>query len=328
MKKLLIKILISFVALTLSIIHLIYPNLKLDTIFICLLVISIIPWFEILFKSVEINGIGKVEFRDLTKASDEISDSGLLANIEINTQTNNDSNINYDFIELALQNQALALVSFRIELEKTLKKLANQFLKEPNNRSLTNLLKDLSNTGVLSSQEVNSLMDMISTLNKAAHGMDYDPRIAEWILEVCPKILESLTAKLNQPTGRMALSETSEPFKHWIDISYESNLNKLSDIENIIYHQTLWEQEKCKILCALETRLDQSILSQLHALNEGWNNQFTIEQKFASNLPEIDIQTGSAGRLVRAMYFMDKKREYVLWLSEISNIYQDYQIPY
>jgi len=305
MKKLLIKILISFVALTLSIIHLIYPNLKLDTIFICLLVISIIPWFEILFKSVEINGIGKVEFRDLTKASDEISDSGLLANIEINTQTNNDSNINYDFIELALQNQALALVSFRIELEKTLKKLANQFLKEPN-----------------------SLMDMISTLNKAAHGMDYDPRIAEWILEVCPKILESLTAKLNQPTGRMALSETSEPFKHWIDISYESNLNKLSDIENIIYHQTLWEQEKCKILCALETRLDQSILSQLHALNEGWNNQFTIEQKFASNLPEIDIQTGSAGRLVRAMYFMDKKREYVLWLSEISNIYQDYQIPY
>jgi len=57
---------ITVAALAGVIVHLADPNLKIDSIVVALLVIAIIPWLSLIFKSVEIPGLFKGEFQNLT----------------------------------------------------------------------------------------------------------------------------------------------------------------------------------------------------------------------------------------------------------------------
>lgn len=58
---------ITVTALAGVIVHLADPKLKVDSIVVALLVIAIIPWLGLIFKSVEIPGLFKGEFQDLTR---------------------------------------------------------------------------------------------------------------------------------------------------------------------------------------------------------------------------------------------------------------------
>lgn len=59
-------------------------------------------------------------------------------------------------------------------------------------------MTSLYNNKVITLEEMSVLSDMISVLNKATHGDDFDPRIAEWIINTGPQILASINQKIDK----------------------------------------------------------------------------------------------------------------------------------
>jgi hypothetical protein len=53
-----------------ALIHLFYPNLKIDAITITLLLIALFPWLSPLFKSIEFPGGWKFKFREMREQLD------------------------------------------------------------------------------------------------------------------------------------------------------------------------------------------------------------------------------------------------------------------
>jgi hypothetical protein len=60
----LIAVLISVAALIAAAAHLIWPSLKIDSVTLALLIVAALPWLAPVFKSIELTGVGKVEFQE------------------------------------------------------------------------------------------------------------------------------------------------------------------------------------------------------------------------------------------------------------------------
>jgi hypothetical protein len=56
---------ITILALVIALLHLIFPNLKIDAITVTLLLIALVPWLSPLFKSLEFPGGWKIEFQEM-----------------------------------------------------------------------------------------------------------------------------------------------------------------------------------------------------------------------------------------------------------------------
>ena len=69
---------IPIVALLLAASHIVFPNIKIDLIIVFLVGLSMMPWLESLFKSVELPGGLKLEFYDLKRVELEAKDAGLI----------------------------------------------------------------------------------------------------------------------------------------------------------------------------------------------------------------------------------------------------------
>lgn len=74
-----IQVTITVGALAIAAAHLFWPNVKIDAVTLVLLVAAIVPWLAPLFKSLELPGGWKVEFRDLQRAGGRAQQAGLLA---------------------------------------------------------------------------------------------------------------------------------------------------------------------------------------------------------------------------------------------------------
>jgi hypothetical protein len=188
-----IQITITICALLVAVIHLIFPNLKIDAITLILLIIAISPWLAPLFKSLEFPGGWKVEFRDFLKAQDKARRVGLLANVEEIEEAPN-----YSFQIISEEDPNLAMAGLRIEIEKRLVKLARLDAKEHRKESVGQLLRKLSQQGILSREEGSVLSELIGLLNAAVHGASIDAKIAEWAMEIGPRILQALDEKLSR----------------------------------------------------------------------------------------------------------------------------------
>jgi len=57
-----LRVVITIGALIFIAVHLTWPKLGIDNIAIALLVIALVPWLSSIFKSIEVTGLGKVEF--------------------------------------------------------------------------------------------------------------------------------------------------------------------------------------------------------------------------------------------------------------------------
>ena len=110
--KIIISSLISLFDLAIGIIHLIYPDLKIDSIFVTLIGIAIIPWLSPLFKSIEIPGL-KIEFQELEKIKNKAKELGLVINVPVEKQPS--------YLQIAKDDPNLALAGLRIEIEKRLR---------------------------------------------------------------------------------------------------------------------------------------------------------------------------------------------------------------
>lgn len=316
------QIFITVSAILVGLIHLFFPNLKIDAVFITLIIIAIIPWLEPLLKSVELPGGLKVEFQDFKKLEEEAKKAGLIKSdekTEIKEITTSNSDT-FSFIEIVEQNEELALVGFRIEIEKRLRSLADKYSIESNRYSVTRLIEALAKEEILTIAEKTSLLDIISTLNKASHGMEYDQRSANWVIENGPKILDSLDEKLEVRGGRISLGSTDEK-AHWIDKSFD-NCEWTTNYEwgeCIKTHSDLWEKEMNRIYQSLIVKLKEPQKKKLIKIQSNWLKQIELEKDFIYSFEDLHLKIGSGGISVSAMNFMNKIRERTLELEEVLN---------
>lgn len=187
------KIIVSSIALILAIVHFIYPELTIDTTTLVLLVLAAVPWLGTQFKSFELPGGFKFEFRDLERVERQAQRAGLIKKGIPNYSR-------FSLPEITNHDPVLALAWLRIELEKLLKKLARSKGLELDRKTipLSALIEDLSNMNILTKQEKSVLADMINVLNKAVHGENLDRRVVEWVKLVGPEFLDGINEKISQ----------------------------------------------------------------------------------------------------------------------------------
>lgn len=314
-----IKLTITTVAVLIAATHIIFPIINIDLITVVLFALAIIPWLEPLFKSVELPGGLKLEFQDLQKLEDEAKKAGL---IKPETQSENEVIKNetapYSFVEIAEQNQELALVSLRIEIEKRLREIAAKYGIETKKFSILNLINNLSSKDILTKDENSSLRDMIITLNQAAHGVEYDQRNAQWVIENGPKIIDSLDNKIEWRGGRFS-HNNPDAKEHWIDKSFRECdwTTNYEWGECIKKHTELWEKELENIYSVLQKKLHSVQKDKLIKTQENWKNQIELEKDFLYSFENLQHKIGREGMFISAMTFMDKIKERTLELEEV-----------
>jgi len=183
-----IQVLITSVALGFITLHLIYPQLAIDSTVVMLLGIAVIPWLAPLFKSIELPGGLKVEFQELERLEKKAKSAGLLSDI----QPTSLPRMKYAFEIVADHDPNLTLAGLRIEIETRLKKVAESKGVSTERISTTRLFEELHKKSVLNLEEVSILKDLLPILNRATHGAEIDSRAYQWCLDVGPRILRSL----------------------------------------------------------------------------------------------------------------------------------------
>ena len=73
------QIAISGIAVVFVAVHLVWPEIEIDATTLTLLAAAAVPWLLPLFKTVELPGGLKVEFRELQAAEQRAEEAGLLA---------------------------------------------------------------------------------------------------------------------------------------------------------------------------------------------------------------------------------------------------------
>jgi len=186
-----VQLAITFGALVTAMIHLKWPSLAIDGITLTLIVIAVVPWLAPLFKSMEFPGGWKIEFRDLAKVQERAERADLLA-----PATAIDIEAEYPFQIVAEDDPNLALAGLRIEIEKRLRRLAQSANIPIYRSSVSKLMRLLYQKGILSQEAYGVLADMIGLLNEAVHGAEVDRRALDWAMEIGPRILKALDARI------------------------------------------------------------------------------------------------------------------------------------
>ncbi len=89
----------------------------------------------------------------------------------------------------------LALVGFRIEIEKRLRELARNKGLDPS-LTLSAILRELRRRALLPWRVGSALSDLIALGNQAAHGVAVEPQTAAWVFEEGPEVLAALDRML------------------------------------------------------------------------------------------------------------------------------------
>lgn len=185
------QITITVAALIIAFVHLKWPDLKIDSITLTLLLVAVVPWLSQIFKSLELPGGWKVEFQDLQKAKKRADEAGLLSG-KVQSESP------YSFQLVVDDDPNLALAGLRIEIEKRLNQIAESYQMDTGRSSAGRLLRLLGQRDLISHQEQSVLADMMGLLNGAVHGAKIDNRAADWAMDVGPRLLASLDEKIKQ----------------------------------------------------------------------------------------------------------------------------------
>lgn len=178
---------ISAAAIVIAIAHLLWPGAAIDGVTATLLLVTVLPWLQPLFKSLELPGGLKVEFQDLDKVAKRADAAGLLA-----APASPEQPPKYSFLQVASTDPNLALAGLRIELERRLEQLARSRGGDNAPTGIGNLLRYLNQKQLIGGAERAVLSDLVALLNAAVHGAKVDPEVADWALEIGPRILRAL----------------------------------------------------------------------------------------------------------------------------------------
>ena len=179
---------ISVVALLFALLHALVPSIVIDAATALLIGIAVIPWLGLMFKSVELPGGLKIEYRDLQEVALKARESGL---IEPELRDRQEPL----YVQIADCDANLALAGLRIELEKEVASLAARHCIDRERKSLGLLAKELTERGVFGAGAYLALMDLTHLLNNAVHGAKVGPSAIDLALTTGQDILASLRLK-------------------------------------------------------------------------------------------------------------------------------------
>jgi membrane protein implicated in regulation of membrane protease activity len=213
-----IRLSITVAALLVALAHLIFPGVRIDFVTVVLLVVAVLPWVAPIVKSVELPGGFKIQLQDVKEAAKELlrvdtviqPPTGeirmeghapeVVPDAKARIKFEAEVVIKAEAAVTSLKNVAgtdpnLALVGFRIEIEKRLRELARNKALDPS-LPLSAILRELRRRELLPSRVSSALSDLIALGNQAAHGVAVDPRTAEWVFEEGADILVALDRML------------------------------------------------------------------------------------------------------------------------------------
>lgn len=127
-----------------------------------------------------------MEYRDLERIGERARESGLL------DETAEEPDSTYSFQTVASTDPNLALAGLRIELERSLVRLAESRQLPLRRVGLTGLLAQLNQRELIGGKERALLLDLAGLLNGAVHGAEVDAGASEWALDTGPRILDAL----------------------------------------------------------------------------------------------------------------------------------------
>jgi len=191
MKSGVLKWIITICAIGLALLHVLRPELNVDAITVALLAIAVVPWLAPLFKSVELPGGLKVEYRDLVEAKKKAEEAGLVSSVQSKSTTNRRR---YAYETVVGHDPNLALAGLRIEIETRLRDIAMSHSIDTERRSIGQVANQLKERGVLKELQLSALLDLLPLLNSAAHGATVDERASQWAADIGPQLLQSLDA--------------------------------------------------------------------------------------------------------------------------------------
>lgn len=228
-----LKYLISIGAIFLLILHVFWPGLGIDITAIVLLFIAAFPFSGALLlktlassgvKNLKLPGGIKIELADAKAATDKVirgwasielpapKVSGTATVSEPETsqvQISVEDPIAY-IREVADTDSNLSLVAFRIEIEKRIREIAENYQIRSHRTSLGKLIRELQNRQILPPEVSAGLMDLVALGNRAAHGAEVEPNAADWVLDFGASIILELDNILeNQRSHNKANSADS-----------------------------------------------------------------------------------------------------------------------
>lgn len=193
------KAILSLGAVTLAALHQFLPGFQLEPMTLTLLGVAIVIWFVDRLASLDIPGVGKIDFRDAKSATDKINIDASPSPDELGLQghpptvavTHEESS----FTSLANSEDYdpnLMLIAFRFEVEQRVRTLvrAHKLLNEK--VSLDRMIRALAAKDIIDTKTGVGLIETIALGNQAAHGAKVDRPAAEWVLDVGPSILAQL----------------------------------------------------------------------------------------------------------------------------------------
>ncbi len=200
-----LRIAISIISVCVIVGRIFFPNIKIDSITLGLLIVAILPWLSSLIESAEFPGGWKIKFRDIKKAvetaavidTEALSQSWKNIGITEGAKEVKEKEAFDSFYDVLEQDANLRLVALRIDIEKRLRKLGRKY-KIEEHRSLDRILNDLVKKKVLESSIANGLRELIAVGNRAVHGAKVEYDVANWAAYESGKFLYFLDRKIDQ----------------------------------------------------------------------------------------------------------------------------------
>jgi hypothetical protein len=183
----------SLTFLLLLMIKLFYKEITIDNITILLALLIFVPWFIQYVKTLEISGLGKVEFVNKEKKA-ELERKAKSVGSSVSTETDPTKHI---FYNLRYEDPKLALAALRVEIEDKLHSIADKEGLDTGQAGINQLADTLSKNKLLSNNQLDVITDLTTVLNKAVHSQlkTYKKDSLEWIIDIGLKLINSLEEK-------------------------------------------------------------------------------------------------------------------------------------
>jgi hypothetical protein len=187
----LIRVIFTCVMLLVLTVHLLFPQIRIDTLALTFLFFSFIPWIFPFFRSVELPGGVRIELRELKEIQKQMAEIGLLKKRKKGRKK-------YSFESISAQDPSLALIGLRIELERILRSIAQANGLKERKKNIQKLTLSLSRADAITTEEQLVIHDLLSLLDPVARGAFVDVQVFQWAMTTGVAILESLETKVEQ----------------------------------------------------------------------------------------------------------------------------------
>ena len=184
------KLIFSLTFFVMVVIYTFFKNIKIDTTTIVLVLMIFLPWIVKYLKSLELNGIGKIEL-----ISEEERQR---LNEKVNKIENNNNSIEIEEKYLNFDDMKLSLAALRIDIEEKLQKIAQKNQLNANRYGIMKLSSLLYDHRCINNSEYMIIIEIIGILYKAVHSRlyDYDLNSYNSIIKIASKLISSLDDKI------------------------------------------------------------------------------------------------------------------------------------